>query len=223
MLRVSIWEYCKSKRPYDLKKYARHEKDITKDEIDRATRTWITDIQNEKFSSENEPLANPSKDKNLPLDIARRLEVALMLSNREFVSKLENAETCCIDEDTERHYIKRLRELEKYETELAINFAEVRKDLVCLRSQNQIKKEIDKWKQDDIKYVPTNASKYLLHRDKAEQSQLSRITEMESGFGFGSLDICCFEGYANLLPWFVEQGVEINQCTSFHHHSVPHV
>ncbi|CAG2242913.1 unnamed protein product [Mytilus edulis] len=69
-------------------------------------------------------------------DIARRLEVALMLTNREFVSKMENAETCCIDEDTERHYIKRLRELEKYETALAINFAEVRKDLVCLRSQS---------------------------------------------------------------------------------------
>lgn len=69
-------------------------------------------------------------------DIARRLEVALMLTNREFVSKIENAETCCIDEDTERHYIKRLRKLEKYETALAINFAEVRKDLACLRSQS---------------------------------------------------------------------------------------
>ncbi|CAG2225759.1 ANK [Mytilus edulis] len=148
-------------------------------------------------------------------DIARRLEVALMLSNREFVSKMENAETCCIDEDTERHYIKRLRELEKYETELAINFAEVRKDLVCLRSQNQIKKEIDKWKQDDIKYVPTNASKYLLHRDKAEQSHLSRITEMDkSGLEMGSLEACCWEGYVNLLPWFVDQGVEINRCST---------
>ncbi|VDI54316.1 Hypothetical predicted protein [Mytilus galloprovincialis] len=67
MLRVSNCEYCKSKRPYDLGKYARHEKDITKDEIDRATRTWITDIRNEKFSSKKEQLANPSNDKNLPL------------------------------------------------------------------------------------------------------------------------------------------------------------
>ncbi|XP_063417053.1 uncharacterized protein LOC134699382 [Mytilus trossulus] len=125
-------------------------------------------------------------------DIARRLEVTLMLSNREFVSKIENVETCCIDEDTEQHYIKRLRELEKYETELTMDFAEVRKDLVCLRSQmtgqvsklqlkmynvtaeqeevipkhirDQIEKEIEKWKQDDIKFVPTNASKFVMSR-----------------------------------------------------------
>ncbi|VDI60377.1 Hypothetical predicted protein [Mytilus galloprovincialis] len=72
LLRVTCYVFkfvniCKSKRPYNLRKYARHGKDITKDEIDRATRTWITDIQNEKFSSEKEQLANPSHDKNLPL------------------------------------------------------------------------------------------------------------------------------------------------------------
>ncbi|CAG2256399.1 unnamed protein product [Mytilus edulis] len=76
LLRVTCYVFkfvniCKSKRPYNLRKYARHGKDITKDEIDRATRTWITDIQNEKFSSEKEQLANPSHDKNLPL--GRRL------------------------------------------------------------------------------------------------------------------------------------------------------
>ncbi|VDI18657.1 Hypothetical predicted protein [Mytilus galloprovincialis] len=71
LLRVTCYVFkfvniCKSKRPYNLRKYARHGKDITKDEIDRATRTWITDIQNEKFSSEKQQLANPSHDKNLP-------------------------------------------------------------------------------------------------------------------------------------------------------------
>ncbi|XP_063447979.1 uncharacterized protein LOC134727528 [Mytilus trossulus] len=72
LLRVTCYVFkfvniCKSKRPYNLRKYARHGKDITKDEIDRATRTWITDIQNEKFSNEKQQLANPSRDKNLPL------------------------------------------------------------------------------------------------------------------------------------------------------------
>ncbi|CAG2184610.1 unnamed protein product [Mytilus edulis] len=76
LLRVTCYVFkfvniCKSKRPYNLRKYARHGKDITKDEIDRATRTWITDIQNEKFSNEKQQLANPSHDKNLPL--GRRL------------------------------------------------------------------------------------------------------------------------------------------------------
>ncbi|VDI22616.1 Hypothetical predicted protein [Mytilus galloprovincialis] len=71
LLRVTCYVFkfvniCKSKRPYNLRKYARHGKDITKDEIDRATHTWITDIQNEKFSSEKEQLANPSHDNNLP-------------------------------------------------------------------------------------------------------------------------------------------------------------
>ncbi|CAG2184419.1 unnamed protein product [Mytilus edulis] len=72
LLRVTCYVFkfvniCKSKRPYNLRKYARHGKDITKDEIDRATRTWITDIQNEKFSNEKQQLTNPSHDKNLPL------------------------------------------------------------------------------------------------------------------------------------------------------------
>ncbi|CAC5425528.1 unnamed protein product [Mytilus coruscus] len=58
---------CKSKRPYNLRKNARHEKHITKDEIDRTTCTWIIDIQNEKFSREKEQLPNPSQNKNLPL------------------------------------------------------------------------------------------------------------------------------------------------------------
>ncbi|CAG2205722.1 unnamed protein product [Mytilus edulis] len=42
LLRVTCYVFkfvniCKSKRPYNLRKYARHGKDITKDEIDRAT------------------------------------------------------------------------------------------------------------------------------------------------------------------------------------------
>ncbi|XP_063447976.1 uncharacterized protein LOC134727525 [Mytilus trossulus] len=129
-------------------------------------------------------------------DIAKRLEVTLMLSNRKFVSKMENVETCCIDKDTEQHYIKRLTELEKYETELVMNFAEVRKDIDLLRLQmtdqvsnsqkkihnvtaeqeevipkhirDQIKKEIEKWKQDDMKYVPTKASWYVFSLLKKE-------------------------------------------------------
>ncbi|VDI47902.1 Hypothetical predicted protein [Mytilus galloprovincialis] len=73
LLRVTCYVFkfvniCKSKRPYNLRKYARHGKDdITKDEIDSATSIWITDIQNVKFSSEKEQLVNPSRDKNLPL------------------------------------------------------------------------------------------------------------------------------------------------------------
>ncbi|XP_071177756.1 uncharacterized protein [Mytilus edulis] len=55
----------------------------------------------------------------------------------------------------------------------------------------------------------------LLHRDKAEQLHLTRITEMcENGFAFGSLEACCWGGHANLLPWFVDQGVEINRCST---------
>ncbi|CAG2198588.1 ANK [Mytilus edulis] len=113
-------------------------------------------------------------------DIARRLEVALMLSNREFVSKLENAETCCIDEDTERHYIKRLRELEKYETELAINFAEVRKDLVCLRSQmtGQVSKL-----QTKIHHVTTEQEEVI--------PKHIRDINKQGIFGFTPLHVSC--------------------------------
>ncbi|CAG2225764.1 ANK [Mytilus edulis] len=54
----------------------------------------------------------------------------------------------------------------------------------------------------------------LLHRDKAEQSQLSRISETSDvRLLMGSLEICCLRGFTNLLPWFVNLGVDINQCT----------
>ncbi|VDI54313.1 Hypothetical predicted protein [Mytilus galloprovincialis] len=54
----------------------------------------------------------------------------------------------------------------------------------------------------------------LLYRDKAEQSQLFRVTEREDCFVIGSLEACCAKGYTNLLPWFVDQGLDINQCNS---------
>lgn len=55
----------------------------------------------------------------------------------------------------------------------------------------------------------------LLYLDKAEQSQLSRNTERKDDFVIGSFEACCMEGYTNLLPWFVNLGVDIHQCNSF--------
>ncbi|CAG2208199.1 NTAQ1 [Mytilus edulis] len=94
LLRVTCYVFkfvniCKSKRPYNLRKYARHGKDITKDEIDRATRTWITDIQNEKFSNEKQQLANPSHDKNLPL-IIKTLSLWKVKVEKEIESMTDN-------------------------------------------------------------------------------------------------------------------------------------
>ncbi|CAG2198941.1 unnamed protein product [Mytilus edulis] len=65
-------------------------------------------------------------------DLASRLEISLVLSNREFVSKIENVETCCIDNDAQQLYIRRLKELAENETQLVQSVAKVQKDLSCL-------------------------------------------------------------------------------------------
>lgn len=62
-------------------------------------------------------------------DIANRLETSLGMSKREFVSKIEIAETCCIDKDSEQRYLIRLRELAEKEKISAISVTEVHKGL----------------------------------------------------------------------------------------------
>ncbi|CAG2198591.1 BTBD15 [Mytilus edulis] len=50
--------------------------------------------------------------------IANRLESYLSKPEREFVSKIEIAETCCLDKDTEQQYLERLNELAEHEKQL---------------------------------------------------------------------------------------------------------
>ncbi|CAC5424501.1 unnamed protein product [Mytilus coruscus] len=129
-------------------------------------------------------------------DLASRLEVTLMLLNREFVSRIENVETCCIDNDAQQLYIRRLKALAENETQLAKSVAKVQKDLACLglkitgnvsklqeemhelkieqmeaipkNIRDQISKDLEKWKNDDKKFVPTKASEYVFNRLKEE-------------------------------------------------------
>ncbi|CAC5363450.1 ANK [Mytilus coruscus] len=125
-------------------------------------------------------------------DIASRFESYLMKTNREFVSKIEDAETCCIDKDTEQTYLKQLNKLAEKEIQSAMNVGEVSSKVDCLRFEvtsdilkldndvkkirreqqeaipenirEQFEKDLEKWKQDDIKFVPTKASKLVFSR-----------------------------------------------------------
>lgn len=54
----------------------------------------------------------------------------------------------------------------------------------------------------------------LRQRDKSEQIMLARITEPFGELLSSCLEVCCFKGYSNLLPWIFDQGVDINQCIS---------
>ncbi|VDH92688.1 Hypothetical predicted protein [Mytilus galloprovincialis] len=129
-------------------------------------------------------------------DLASRLEVTLMLSNREFVSKIENVETCCIDHDAQQLYIRRLKKLAENETQLAKSVEKVHKDLArqCLKIATNVSKiqeemdgikleqmkvipmnirdhmlkDLEQWRKDDIKFVPTKASEYVFSRLKRE-------------------------------------------------------
>ncbi|VDI83096.1 Hypothetical predicted protein [Mytilus galloprovincialis] len=128
--------------------------------------------------------------------IASRLESYLSKPEREFVSKIEIAETCCIDNATEQRYLNRLNKLAEHEAQLSMSVAEVYRDLDSLRLnmqgnvstlqrridsvtneqdevirrniRDQIEKELHKWKQDDDKFVPTRAVQFVLNCLKNE-------------------------------------------------------
>lgn len=53
---------------------------------------------------------------SLFIDIARRLEVYLKKTNREYVTAIENAKTCCLDPEKEQMYLRQLEDLVERET-----------------------------------------------------------------------------------------------------------
>ncbi|CAC5363449.1 unnamed protein product [Mytilus coruscus] len=123
--------------------------------------------------------------------IASRLESYLSKPKREFVSKIEIAETCCLDKDTEQRYLRRLNDLAEHEAQLTMGVAAVYQDLGSLRLKmkgnvstlqkkidsvikeqdeviprnirDQIEKDLQKLKHDDEKFVPTRAVQFLLN------------------------------------------------------------
>ena len=99
------------------------------DDIERIRR-----IRNEFVHRGNTNVQDPELSNYFSVfkDLASRLEISLMLSNREFVSKMENAETCCIDNAAQQLYIRRLKELSENETQLVKSVGKVQKDLVSL-------------------------------------------------------------------------------------------
>ncbi|XP_052074521.1 uncharacterized protein LOC127712231 [Mytilus californianus] len=128
--------------------------------------------------------------------IASRLESYLSKPNREFVSKIEIAETCCIDKDSEQRYLRLLNDLAEHKAQLTMSFADVYQDLGSLRSKmkgnvstlqkkidsvikeqdeviprnirDQIENDLQKWKHDDEKFVPTRAVQFVLNCRKKE-------------------------------------------------------
>ncbi|VDI38292.1 Hypothetical predicted protein [Mytilus galloprovincialis] len=163
------------------------------DDIERIRR-----IRNEVVHRGNTNVQDPELAKYFSVfkDLASRLEISLVLSNREFVSKIENVETCCIDNDTQQLYIRRLKELAENETQLVQSVAKVQKDLASLglkitsnvskltgeideikleqmevipkNIRDQMMKDLEKWLQDDTKFVPTTASEYVFRCLKKE-------------------------------------------------------
>ncbi|CAC5371899.1 unnamed protein product [Mytilus coruscus] len=77
---------------------------------------------------------------SLFIDITSRLEVYLnKLNNREYVSKIENVETCCIDPETEQLYLRQLEDLVEKETTMKSNISAVSHSVDELRQQSEQK------------------------------------------------------------------------------------
>ncbi|XP_052072503.1 uncharacterized protein LOC127710594 [Mytilus californianus] len=123
------------------------------------------------------------------IDIASRLEVYLNKRNREYVSRIENVKTCCIDPETEQMYLRQLGILIEREAIMQLNISAVSHRVDELRQQNeldisglntkvatlqteqeetipknirdQINKDTEEWKIKDNKFVPTRASAYV--------------------------------------------------------------
>ncbi|XP_063396064.1 uncharacterized protein LOC134680765 [Mytilus trossulus] len=126
---------------------------------------------------------------SLFLEIARRLELYLNKRNREYVSRIENVKTCSIDPEREQLYLRELEDLVERERIMQSNLAAVSNSVDELRQQidlgtsdlyakvailqteqketipenirDQINKDIEEWKLNDNKFVPTIASAYV--------------------------------------------------------------
>ncbi|XP_071179655.1 uncharacterized protein [Mytilus edulis] len=126
---------------------------------------------------------------SLFIDIASRLELYLNKRNREYVSRIEDIKTRCLDPETEQLYIQQLDTLIERETLMHSNISAVRNSVDELRQQNeleisglntkvatlqtkqeetipknirdQINEDIEKWKIKDNKFIPTRASAYV--------------------------------------------------------------
>lgn len=96
------------------------------DDVERIRRMRNDIVHSEKKYVTDAELADQF---SILKNIANRLEISLKISNREFVSKIENAETCCINTDLEQIYISRLGELSEKEKQSAITVTEVHKGL----------------------------------------------------------------------------------------------
>lgn len=68
------------------------------------------------------------------IDIASRLGVYL---NKEYVSKIEEVKTCCIDPETEKLYLQQLEELVERETTMQLNISEVSNSVDDLRQKSK--------------------------------------------------------------------------------------
>ncbi|XP_076107582.1 uncharacterized protein LOC143075884 [Mytilus galloprovincialis] len=126
---------------------------------------------------------------SLFIDIASRLEVYMNKHNREYVSRIEDVKTRCLDPETEQLYIQQLDTLIERETLIHSDITAVSNCVDELRQQNeleisglntkvatlqteqeetipknrrdQINKDIEKWKIKDNKFIPTRASAYV--------------------------------------------------------------
>ncbi|XP_052072502.1 uncharacterized protein LOC127710593 [Mytilus californianus] len=75
---------------------------------------------------------------SLFMDIARRLEVYLNKPNREYVSAIEHAKTCCLDPETEQMYLRQLEDLFERETIMASNISAVSHSVDEMRRQSEL-------------------------------------------------------------------------------------
>ncbi|VDI46998.1 Hypothetical predicted protein [Mytilus galloprovincialis] len=100
----------------------------------------IRQIRNDIVHSGNTNITDLELENRFSLfiEIARRLELYLNKRNREYVSRIENVKTCCIDPDTEELYLRQLEDLVDRETIMQSNISAVSNSVDELRQQSKL-------------------------------------------------------------------------------------
>ncbi|CAC5356477.1 unnamed protein product [Mytilus coruscus] len=106
---------------------------------------------------------------NVFRDIAGRLEIYLGKPGGNFVNKFNLLENCCMDEETEEIYLKRLDDLKRREKDVSEKVHNVEEEISVIKdsvrdtkTKVQMRNQIEIWKAKDEKFVSTRAVDYVI-------------------------------------------------------------
>ncbi|CAC5383601.1 unnamed protein product [Mytilus coruscus] len=105
------------------------------DDVERIRHSWNDIVHSGNTNISDLELENRF---SLFIDISSRHELYLNKRNREYVSRIENVKTCCIDPDTGQIYLRQLNDLAEHERKMASSISTVSQNIDELRRQSEM-------------------------------------------------------------------------------------